>query len=103
SGAAVSTHGWIFEREPAGRGCRIFLGATEGIRLSPHSCSKGALSERHRIVARAELILCLVAAPHWLRQGNDIHFGTTHATKGRTGLRRQLDWGYRPSRTSPPV
>ena len=63
SRVVVSAHGRVFEREPAGRGRGIFLGATKGIRLSTDCSSKSALSERHRIVARAARILCLVAAP----------------------------------------
>src|SRR5262249_58085084 len=35
--AAVSVNGGVFEREPAGRGCGIFLGAAEGIRLAPYA------------------------------------------------------------------
>ena len=103
SRVVVSANGGVFEREPAGRGCGIFLGATEGIRLSPDGCSKSALSQRHRIVARAARILRLVAAPSRLRQRNDLDIGTSQAANRRAGFRRELDCGYRSCRTSPPV
>src|SRR5262249_15605976 len=90
----VSANGGVFEHEPAGRGYGIFLGATEGIRLSPDGCSKGALSERHRIVARAARILHLVAAPRRLRQRNNRYIGTSQATNRRAGFRRELDCGH---------
>src|SRR5262249_44916935 len=103
SRAAVSAHGGIFERESAGRGYGVFLGATEGIRLGPDACPKSALSERHRIVARAARIIHLVATPNRLRQRNDLYFGASQAAERRAGFRRELDCGYRSCRTSPPI
>src|SRR5262249_39544176 len=52
SRAVVSANGGLFECEPAGRGCGIFLGAVEGIRLSPHGSSKSVLSERRDALDR---------------------------------------------------
>src|SRR5262245_27430785 len=103
SRVVVSVNGGLFEREPAGRGCGIFLGAAEGIRLSPHGSSKSVLSERHWIVACAARILRLVAEPGRLRQRHDLHVATSQTANRRAGFRRELDCGYRSCPTSPPV
>src|SRR5262245_9126860 len=103
SRVVVSANGGLFEREPAGRGCGIFLGAAEGIRPSSDGSSKSVLSERHWIVTCAARILHLVAEPGRLRQRNDLHIGTSQAADWRTGFRRELDCGYRSRPTSPPV
>ena len=103
SRVVVSADGGVFEREPAGRGGGIFLGAAEGIQFSPDGCSKSALSKRHRIVARAARNLRLVATPNRLRQRNDLDIGASQAANRRAGFRRKLDCGYRSCRTSPPV
>lgn len=63
SASAVPAHGAILERKPAGRGCRVSLRAAEGILASPHGSSKGAVSERHRTVARPARTLCFIATP----------------------------------------
>src|SRR5262249_32007086 len=103
SRAVVSANGGLFECEPAGRGCGIFLGAVEGIRLSPHGSSKSVLSERHWIVACAARIFHLVAEPGRLRQRSDLHTGTSQAANRRAGFCRELDCGYRSCPTSAPV
>src|SRR5262249_41682062 len=70
---------------------------------SHDSYSKSALSERHRIVARAARILRLVGAPDRLRKKNNLYVGTSQAANRRAVFRRELDWGYRSCRTPPPV
>src|SRR6266852_2847108 len=97
---AVSAYGAVFEREPAGRGCRVFLRAAAGIRTSPDGRSKGPVSKRHRIAARSARIFSLVAAPSRLRQGNDRYIGTSQAAFRREDFRCELDRGHRPCRTS---
>src|SRR5262245_57774053 len=78
SRVVVSANGGLFEREPAGRGCGIFLGAAAGIRRSSDGSSNSVLSDRQWIVTCAARILHLVAEPGRLRQRNDLHIGTSH-------------------------
>src|SRR6266481_269688 len=97
---AVLAHGAVLEREPARRGCGVFLRAAEGIRSSPDGRSKGTVSERHRVAARATRIFGLVAAPSRLRQRNDQHIGTSQAAFRREDFRCELDRWHCPCRTS---
>src|SRR5713101_1958809 len=99
STVAVSAYGAVFERELAGRGCRVFLRAAEGIRASPDGRSKGPVSKRHRTAARSTRIFSLVAAPSRLRQRNDRYIGTSQAAFRRKDFRCELDRGHRPYRT----
>src|SRR6267143_3136947 len=99
SAAAVSAYGAVFEREPAGRGCRVFLRAAEGIRASPDGRSKSPVSKRHRTAARSTRIFSLVAAPSRLRQRNDRYIGTSQAAFRREYFRCELDRRRRPYRT----
>src|SRR5712691_2376249 len=99
STVAVSAYGAVFERELAGRGCRVFLRAAEGIRASPDGRSKGTVSKRHRTAARSTRIFRLVAAPSRLRQRNDRYIGTSQAAFRREYFRCELDRGHRPYRT----
>src|SRR5216683_4286397 len=99
STVAVSAHGAVFEREPAGRGCRVLLRAAEGIRASPDGRSKGSVSKRHRTAARSTRIFSLVVAPSRLRQRNDRYIGTSQAAFRRASLRSELDRRHRPYRT----
>src|SRR5262245_44732245 len=85
-GVVVSANGGLFDRKPAGRGCGIFLGAAEGIRLSPHGSPKSILSERHWIVTCAARIRHLVAEPGRLSQRNDLHIGTSQTANRRAGF-----------------
>jgi len=100
STVAVSAYGGVFEREPSRRGCRVFLGAIEGIRTSPDGRSKGAVSERHRIVASSARILSFLAVPNRLRQRNDCYPGTSQAAFRRASLRGELDCRHRPCSTA---
>ena len=71
--------------------------------FDPRVTAAQKVPERYRIVARAERILHLAAAPDRLRQGNDLYIGASQAAKRRAGLRRELGCGYCSCRTSPPV
>ena len=86
-----------------GEGAEFFSARLKEFELSPDGCSKSALSERHRVIARATRIFRLVAAPSRLRQRNNFYIGTSQAANRRAGFRRELDCGYRSCRTSPPV
>src|SRR5713101_2400079 len=88
---AVSAYGAVFERAPAERGCGVLLRAAEGIRTSPDRRSKGALSERHRIVASSACISGFAAAPHRLRERYHRDTGTSEAALRRADLRGELD------------
>src|SRR5229473_5811582 len=100
SSIAVSAYGAIFEREPAGRGCRVFLRAAEGIRAPPDGSSKGAVSERHRIATRSTRIFRLIGAPGRLRQRNNRYIGASQTAFRREDFRCELDRGRRPRRTA---
>src|SRR6266849_2451701 len=63
STVAVSAHGAVFEREPAGRGCRVLLRAAEGIRTPSDGRSKGAVSEHHWFAASSARTRGFPAAP----------------------------------------
>src|SRR5260370_36143343 len=77
STVAVSAYGAVFERELAGRGCRVFLRAAEGIRASPDGRSKGPVSKRNRTAVRSTRIFSLVAAPSRLRHTSHRYLRTT--------------------------
>src|SRR6266568_5387219 len=97
---AVSAYGGVLEREPAGRGCRVFLRAPEGIRTSPDGRSKAAVSECHRIVASSACIFSFPAAPSRLRQRDDRYLGTSQAAFRRGNLCCELDCRHCPYRAS---
>src|SRR5712691_10001494 len=103
STVAVSAYGGVLEREPAGRGCRVFLRAPEGIRASPDGRSKGVVLERHRIVASSACIFSFLAAPSRLCQRDDRYIGTSQAAFRRASLRGELDCRHRPCSASKPL
>ena len=69
----------VLEREPAGRGRRVFLGATEGIRTAFDGRPKSAVSERDRALAGPACLFGPVAAAGGLRERHDRHIGSSQA------------------------
>ena len=96
STVAVSPDGAVFEREPAGRGRGVFLGAAEGIRTSLTDAQKalylsaiGLLRAQHAssvsLLHRIGYVKDTIAILEQARQ-----------LSGGTGLRCELDRGNRP-------
>jgi len=99
STVAVSAYGPVFEREPAGRRCRVFLRAAAGIRTSPDGTLRGLyLSAIGLLRAQARIFSLVAASGGYVKERSP--YWTSQAALWREDFRVNWIAGHRPCRTS---